>query len=355
VALVAAMHGVLASAASAQDEQPEAFLIPRRAGVDYILQGDYVGNIFVGPEQKKHAVQVVAKGGGKFDAKMYAGGLPGDGWDGNKPEEFTGEADGEFGIFKCSHGSCTIKNAAMTVENADVVIIGTLVREDRKSRTEGMKPPQGAEMLLDSFDPLLTEESAANWVSVKGGEEPLIDDVTIGQGVNSRATFRDCIMHIEFMTPFMPKARGQARGNSGVYLQGRYEVQVLDSFGLEGKNNECGGIYEVAAPSVNMCYPPLMWQTYDIKFIAAKFDAAGNKTANARMTVYHNGVKIHDNVEVPKATRAAPNAEGPEPGFLHLQDHGCPVRYRNIWVLDLNKARQGKAADGTPAEDATEQ
>lgn len=344
-AILASTGSSLVLAQDEKKEEPEAFLIPRLAGVDYVLQGDYVGDIFVGPDPKKHAVQVIALGDGKFHAKLYVGGLPGDGWDGNKPEEFDGEADGEFGMFKCSLGTCTIKNAAMTVENAAVVIIGTLVREERTSRTDGMKPPKGADVLLDSSDPLLTEESLPNWVSVKEGEEPVLDDVAICQGVNSKATYQDCIMHIEFMTPFMPKAKGQARGNSGVYLQGRYEVQVLDSFGLEGEKNECGAIYETAAPSVNVCYRPLTWQTYDIKFTAARFDAEGKKTANARMTVYHNGVKVHDNVEVPKATRAAQNAEGPEPGFLHLQDHGCPVRFRNIWVLDLNKARQAKPAE----------
>lgn len=332
-------------------DEPEAFLIPRQAGIDHVIQGDYVGEVFLGPDPTKHAVQIVALGGGKFSAKLYVGGLPGEGWDGKKPEEFEGAVDGDFGIFKCSLGNLTVKNAGIAVENANAAVIGELVREIRKSKTEGMKAPKGAQVLLDSSDPLLTEESLPNWVSVKEGEEPQLDDVAICQGVNSKATFQDCILHIEFMTPFMPKARGQARGNSGVYLQGRYEVQVLDSFGLEGKDNECGGIYETKAPSVNMCYPPLQWQTYDIKFTAAKFDASGKKTANARMTVYHNGVKIHDNVEVPKATRAAPNAESPEPGFLHLQDHGTPVRYRHIWVLDLVRARaERKAAGGNPAD-----
>jgi hypothetical protein len=108
---------------------------------------------------------------------------------------------------------------------------------------------------------------------------------------------------------------------------------MLDSFGLEGKNNECGGLYEIRDPDVNMCFPPLQWQTYDIQFSAAKFDENGNKTENARMTVRHNGVVVHEDVEVPRATRAAPLPEGPAPGFLHLQDHGSPVRFRNIWVV----------------------
>jgi hypothetical protein len=149
----------------------------------------------------------------------------------------------------------------------------------------------------------------------------------------SKRTFGDHFLHIEFRTPFMPASRGQARGNSGVYVQGRYEVQVLDSFGLEGKDNECGGIYRLAAPRVNMCFPPLAWQTYDIDFVAARYDAAGKKVANARITVKHNGVTIHDNLELPSATPGY-KPEGPEKLGLFLQNHGNPVVFRNIWVIE---------------------
>jgi hypothetical protein len=109
---------------------------------------------------------------------------------------------------------------------------------------------------------------------------------------------------------------------------------VLDSFGLKGENNECGGIYTQHKPLVNMCLPPLAWQTYDIEFTPAEFDADGKKTKNARTTILHNGVKIHDNVEHPKECPAG-QKETAKPGPFQLQDHGDPVVYNNIWVVEV--------------------
>ena len=142
-------------------------------------------------------------------------------------------------------------------------------------------------------------------------------------------------LHVEFRVPYMPKANGQGRGNSGVYVQGRYEVQVLDSYGLKSKDNDCGGIYTVAAPLVNACKAPTIWQTYDIEFTAPVCED-GKKIAPAVMTVYQNGVKIHDAVKITKDNTTAGLGGDPcTPGPIMLQDHGNPVQFRNIWLVQM--------------------
>ena len=199
---------------------------------------------------------------------------------------------------------------------------GELNKVERKSPTVGAKPPQGAIVLFDG-------SSADNFEKGQVIEGNLLG----ATGCVSTKTFGDHSLHIEFRTPFMPKSRGQARGNSGVYVQGRYEVQVLDSFGLDGADNECGGIYKASKPAVNMCLPPLAWQTYDIDLTTAKYDDAGKKTQNARITVKHNGVVIHDNLELAAGTPGF-RPEGPDKLGLFLQNHGNPVAFRNIWAVE---------------------
>ena len=117
-----------------------------------------------------------------------------------------------------------------------------------------------------------------------------------------------------------------------MYLLDQYECQILDSFGLEGKNNECGGFYQVAEPKVNMCLPPLSWQTYDVEFKAARFDADGKKLSSSVATIRHNGVVIHDKLELPKATPGG-GRNDEKAGALFIQNHGDPVMLRNIWIL----------------------
>ncbi len=214
-------------------------------------------------------------------------------------------------------------------------------RAVRLSPTLGEKPPAGAIVLFKGRNFKKWKrtgkkpgEDSVQWKLVDGAME-----VKPGGGsIITRKEFADIKLHLEFRTPFMPKARGQGRGNSGVYLQGRYEVQVLDSYGLEGRDNECGGIYGVGAPLVNMCAPPMQWQTYDITYRVPRFDGAGKRTRDARMTVIHNGVKIQDNRKVSKATTAAPGG----PGGIYLQDHGNRVQYRNIWLVELPEERASR-------------
>lgn len=158
--------------------------------------------------------------------------------------------------------------------------------------------------------------------------------------LKTRENYGDVRLYLEFREPLNPECVGQRRGNSGVILMGAYEVQLLDSFGLESQPNDCGAIYSVAAPKVNMSAPPLEWQSYLIEFHAPRFDAAGKKTANARVSVWHNGVQIQDNVESPCLTGAPPDKPAPrpepsKPESLVIQDHGNTLQFRNIWIEPL--------------------
>lgn len=317
------------SAVNAADEKKDkkeprrVFLSPDDAGEDFALQGEYRGTIQTKAGELTLGAQVIALGDGKFRAVAFPGGLPGEGWH-KSDEKHQAEAtrDGDSVTFSAKEkGSGVLANGRISIMNGEGTVIGDIPKIHRKSPTLGKKPPQGAVVLFDGSTP----------DNFKGGR--MTEDKLLMEGVTSKATFGNFKLHIEFRLPFKPYDRGQGRGNSGCYMQGRYEVQMLDSFGLEGKNNECGGIYSIKDCDVNMCFPPLSWQTYDVDFTAAKYDEDGKKTENARMTVLHNGVKIHDNVELPKSTTAAPVKEGPAPGPIYLQNHGNPVRYRNIWVL----------------------
>jgi len=168
------------------------------------------------------------------------------------------------------------------------------------------------------------------WKLVDGGAM----QVTPGAGsIISKHQSGDFRLHLEFRSPFEPDARGQGRGNSGVYFQSRYEIQVLESYGLPGYDNECGGIYKVSQPLVNMCSPPTQWQTYDVEYHAPRKDPATGKYSDALITAYHNGVLIQKDVRQPADN---PGGQDVQMGGLLLQDHGNLVQYRNIWVAPLD-------------------
>src|SRR3989339_148752 len=126
-------------------------------------------------------------------------------------------------------------------------------------------------------------DKPADWKLAKGYMQAR------GGDIRTKADFGDCQLHVEFWLPLMADKSGQGRANSGVFLQGNYEVQVLDSYGLKSEVGDCGAIYSIHTPLVNACRPPENWQTYDIFFHAPRFDATGKKTANARLSVLQNG------------------------------------------------------------------
>jgi hypothetical protein len=164
-------------------------------------------------------------------------------------------------------------------------------------------------------------------------------EVVPGTGrIETKDTFGDVQLHIEWRTPAPPKGEGQDRGNSGIFLQNRYEVQVLDSYDSRTySNGQAGSIYKQSIPLVNASRPPGEWQTYDIIFRAPHFGDDGALTRPAVVTVLHNGVLVQDHVELKGSTAyiGAPAYEKHGPAALALQDHDHPVRYRNIWLRRL--------------------
>ncbi len=310
---------------------------------DFSLQGEYIT-----PTDSKHegkiAAQVVALGGGKFKLVRYTGGLPGAGWDGHNIHVLSGELHDGAASFKESVGEEVLTLAHSKIQSS---MSGEAERVERKSPTEGAAAPAGATVLFDG-----TEASLKNWA--KGA----LDGDLLKQGTQTAAEFGSFKLHIEFRVPFKPDVfpGNQDRGNSGVYIHDRYEVQVIDSFGLpyfhqpeaewakafnsdfgvkppSERTQWLGSLYHFKAPPVNMAFPPLAWQTYDIDFTAPKVDASGKKTANARITVILNGVKLHDNVELPQGTGAAAKKPEMAKGPIVLQEHHNAVRFRNIWIV----------------------
>lgn len=309
----------------------EVYIDPAKAGPDFAIQGEYVAE----HNGTKIGVQVIAQGGGQFAIKGYHGGLPGDGWtgpgdDGKGVHEFKGKLEDGKVNFGDDKIKATIADGKITYKVGDVE--GVAMKVMRKSKTEGEKPPEGAIVLFDGKNidgwTKTDGKSPAGWTVRDDG----VMQVKGGDILSKHKFAGPFTLHVEFMLPFMPHARGQGRANSGVYLQNRYELQVLDSFGLKGLNNEAGGFYQAHDPKVNMCYPPLQWQTYDIDFTPAKFEN-GKKVANAHATVQHNGVLVQDNVELKGPTPGGVKEDESAQG-IRLQDHGNPLLYRNIWAVE---------------------
>ncbi len=314
---------------------------------DFKVQGEYAGEV---PGGGKAGAQVIALGGGAFQAVIYPGGLPGAGWDGKSRILLDGRLEGDRAVFKAAEGqkkylaqkpeefSATRKfppegQKAWSGEVAGGSLKGKtddgksfeLARADRKSPALGAKPPAGATVLFDGTN---TDE----W---QGGRLDKAAGVlnTDGKDILTKKKFSNYAMHLEFMLPYRPDGRGQGRGNSGFYQVDHYEVQILDSFGLDGLNNECAGLYTKAAPKVNMCAPPLVWQSYDAEFTNA-LSEGGKKTKSAQITLRHNGVAVHENQEITGPTGGHRSDPEGTPGPIKLQGHGNPLQFRNIWIVE---------------------
>jgi len=324
--------------AALADERADLAITDVTVIEDFPFQGEYRGRIrrAAGTEEMQTlGLQVVALGGGQFEAVQLAGGLPGAGWDGSQRQRLAGQHNGarlRLGD-DAWHWVVTPHQAQAY---AGKTRLGRLTRVQRRSPTLGAPPPQNALVLFDGSD---VEQLARGTLTVDG---------LLVHGAEVRPVFQDFSLHIEFLVPFMPYARGQGRGNSGLYLQSRYEVQVLDSFGLPEAINGSASLYRFRPPDVNMCYPPLSWQTLDIDFSSPRWNSDGTKRLNARITVRHNGVRVHDRVELPGKTGAGA-AETGNLLPIRLQDHGNPVSFRNFWVVD-----RGLLPGPAPTRDAAD-
>jgi len=288
---------------------------------DFAFQGEFAGSISLGGSRNRPlGLQVRATGDGTFEAAQYLGGLPGP----RRTRQFqrlVGRRSDGFVVLSGGPWAVIVHPDHCVVVDGDGKRVGQLHRVRRQSPTLGAKAPRSAIVLFDGRN---TDQFT---------EAEMTETGLLMEGAQVKRLFQDFNLHLEFRVPYAPYARDQARGNSGVYLLGRYEVQILDSFALEPRDNGCGGLYRFRDPDVNMSYPPLEWQTYDIMFTAPRWAVDGTKLQNARVTVWHNGVKIHDDVELVNKTGAG-KPEEPSLVPILLQDHGSPVRFRNIWIID---------------------
>ena len=310
MALALAVHG--------EDRQnsTNVFLDGKSAGADFQIQGEYIGKV----DDQSFGVQVISRGGGQFAGVVFTGGLPGAGWNQVKMEQaaIAGATKDGTTTLSAEGFQATIANGTLVLAIKDKS--GELKKLHRESPTLGMNAPNGALILFDG-------SNVDHWLPGKMEEANLM-----GVGTRTKQVFADHTLHLEFRTPYMPFETGQGRGNSGFYLGDQYECQILDSFGLEGADNECGGIYKNAKPKINMCLPPLSWQTYDVDFTCAKFDAEGTVTMPAIVTIKHNGVVIHSELKMQPTPGGGRMDQ--KPGSVFLQDHNDPVRFRNIWILE---------------------
>jgi len=334
VALIAALAGGAAWAAAPDAAKPEPAKSPSAEPVDKIM-GDYVGAFT--PADKNAGVKaeaaVVAEGGGSYRAVLL---IPKSA-EAARPDryELAGKGDEK---------KVTLAGSGPSQEWTGAIEAGKLAASSKAGKAElkftvktspalGAKPPAGAVILIpyaEGKPPSLGEWAAPAWKPQDDGSV-----VAAGADIHTNRKFGDIQLHAEFRLPVEPAGRGQDRGNSGVYIQDLYEIQILDSFGRPLGPSECGSVYTQTAPTACACLPPGAWQTFDITFRAPRFDADGKKVKDAAVTVVHNGVKVQDRTAIAGPTGQAKGRPEVAAGVLRLQYHGHPVSFRNVWLVEL--------------------
>lgn len=340
--VVAAVFAVSANL-HAQGKKPgkgPAYTEPPKDDANFVLMGEFVGPISVGEnEYQPLGLQIRAIGDDNFEAVSFIGGLPGE--KKHKPEavKMIGRRSGDFVVLSGGPWAIFVEKDRCLIIDREGKKVGQLDRIERSSPTLGAQPPQGAVVLFDGSN----VDHFSNAQMTKDG--------LLMEGADLKPMFQDFDLHVEFRLPYMPIAQGQSRANSGLYLQSRYECQVLDSFTLDRMVNGLGALYQFRKPDINMCLPPLVWQTYDVHFTAPRWAADGSKIRDAHVTSWINGVTVQNDVALPNKTGAG---KPEEPLLLptKLQNHGDPVRFRNIWLVDRGLTPGIKFPVFPKAEDA---
>jgi len=319
------------------------------AGEEYSFMGDFEGrwDRGSGVYPPKIAAQVVPWKGGWYQIHLFTELRK------KAPEYVVIEAKAAGGVLRFEHGSWSGR-----IEGDRFTGKGTLrgksgsfemKRVLYESPRLGARPPATALVLFDgsNFDQweMIQRDGKTGpvtWKNDKGVMRivPQYGNHRIGDSIGTKKGFKDFHLHIEFRLPMLPDNTDQRRGNSGVIIEEFqfFEVQVLDCYGLPGYYDECGAIYQFAPPKVNMCLMPRQWQSYDITYRAPRFDRSGKLTERPRTTIDHNGELIHKDLDLPYSDGAIRSRrERPESrkiGRIKLQDHGYPVEYRNIWIVE---------------------
>lgn len=334
--------------AIAAQESPQTYADPAEAmrqSPVFRVQGEYLGTLVDDSGASRPiGVQVVAVADDRVTFVVLPGGLPGAGSDGRDATAYSGDLSGPNIRIAGGPVERVVADGNTLAAYRSSTEVWTARRVSRESPTAGARAPENAVVLFDG--------SSTN--AFEAGE--MTEDGLLIAGTRTRDTFRDFTLHLEFRLPFKPTVfpGNQDRGNSGLYIFDRYEVQILDSFGLHysttdgwedqfekdwqrsppsNRNQWGGALYLAQPPDIAMNLPPLTWQTYDIEFTAPRFDDTGRKVDDARISVRHNGVLVHDGVRLSSGTGAGGKRPEIPDGPLVLQDHANPVRFRNIWIV----------------------